>query len=207
MDGFVKLKAYAAGIPSVVAVALLPLALWAQTSDPVLDPRDFDTNTPACTDFYQFANGGWVAQSPVPAAYPFWGSFNELQSRNDEALRDLLTEAPRQPSGPTEQKVRLFYAACMNADDAERPGAGPPAPPLTGIDAIADQAGLQAEIARLHDQGLAPLFSLGSAPDPQDSSRVIAHLGQDGLGLPDRDYYTRGDDTAAQTRRAYVEHI
>jgi len=207
MDRFAKLKAYATSIASAVAVALLPLSLSAQTSDPAVDPRNFDTTIPACTDFYQFANGGWVARSPVPAAYPFWGSFNELQQRNDEALRDLLIEAPRHPLSPTEQKVRLFYATCMNADDAEQRGAAPLASTLTGIDAITDQAGLHAEIARLHDQGLAPLFSLGSSPDPQDSSRVIAHLGQDGLGLPDRDYYTRSDDAAEQTRRAYVEHI
>ncbi len=207
MGRFEKLKTYLAVVLSAVAVALLPLSLLAQASDPALDPRNLDTSTPACLDFYQFANGGWVARNPVPAAYPIWGSFNELQNRNDEAFRDLLTQATQRHPGSSEQKVGVFYATCMKADEVEQPGAAPLGSTLTRIDAITDQTGLQTEIARLHDEGLAPLFSLRAAPDPQDSSSVITHLSQDGLGLPDRDYYTRSDDAAGQTRRAYVEHI
>jgi len=207
MGRFEKLKTYLAVVLSAVAVALLPLSLLAQTSDSALDPRNLDTSTLACLDFYQFANGGWVARNPVPVAYPLWGSFNELQNRNDEASRDLLTEATQRHPGSSEQKVGVFYTTCMKADEVEQRGAAPLGSTLTSIDAIIDQTGLQMEIARLHDGGFSPLFSLRAAPDPQNSSRVIAHLSQDGLGLPDRDYYTRSDDTSEQTRHAYVEHI
>ncbi|MBI3801698.1 MAG: M13 family metallopeptidase [Deltaproteobacteria bacterium] len=207
MGRFRQLKTYITVVLAAAAVTVPTLSLLAQISDPALDLRNLDMNTPACLDFYQFANGGWIAGNPVPAAYPFWGSFNELQNRTDEALRDLLTEATQHPLGSTEQKVGLFYTTCVQADAVEQRGAAPLVATLTNLDAITDQSGLQAEIARLHDEGLTPLFSLRTAPDPQDSSTAIAHLSPDGLGLPDRNYYTRTDEASEQTRRAYVAHI
>src|SRR5712692_6388610 len=145
MGRFEKLKTCVAVVLSAVAVALLPLSHLAKTSDPALDLRNLDTSTTACLDFYQFANGGWVARNPVPAAYPIWGSFNELQNRNDEAFRDLLTEATQRYPGSTEQKAGVFYATCIKVDEVEQRGAAPLDSTLTSIDAITDQTGLQTE--------------------------------------------------------------
>ena len=182
-------------------------SLLGQTPEPALNLRNLDMTTPACQDFYQFANGGWLARNPVPDAYQFWGTFTELQERNAEALRALLTQVIESPLGSSEHKAGLLYATCMQADTVEQRGAAPLSATLRAIDALTDQSTLQAEITRLHDEGLTPLFTLHAAPDPQDSSHAIAHLSQAGLGLPDRDYYTRTDEAAQQTRRAYVAHI
>ena len=36
-----------------------------------------DKSADACTDFYQFACGGWIAQNPVPADRASWGRFED----------------------------------------------------------------------------------------------------------------------------------
>src|SRR5207248_6085478 len=58
-----------------------------------LDPANLDRSVSACTDFYQFANGGWVKRNPVPAAYSRWGSFDELQENNQSNLLTILRAA------------------------------------------------------------------------------------------------------------------
>ena len=74
-----------------------------------------------CTDFYQFACGGWIASNPMPADRPRWGRFNELQDRNFAILRRIL-EAPGQRRGSA-KKVGDYYAACM--DETEHRSGGP----------------------------------------------------------------------------------
>jgi Peptidase family M13 len=43
-----------------------------------IDLRNLDRTCKPCSDFFQFANGGWIENNPIPAAYPGWGSFNQL---------------------------------------------------------------------------------------------------------------------------------
>ena len=58
-----------------------------------LDPANLDRSVSACTDFYQFANGGWVKTHPVPPAYSVWGSFAELGENNQSNLLAILHNA------------------------------------------------------------------------------------------------------------------
>ena len=58
-----------------------------------LEPANLDRSVPACTDFYQFANGGWVKSHPVPPAYSAWGSFAELSENNQSNLLTILRHA------------------------------------------------------------------------------------------------------------------
>jgi putative endopeptidase len=55
-----------------------------------LDPANLDRSVAACTDFYQFANGGWVKTHPVPPAYSVWGSFAELSENNQSNVLTIL---------------------------------------------------------------------------------------------------------------------
>jgi predicted metalloendopeptidase len=174
------------------------------------DLGNLDKSVAACTDFYQYADGGWIAENPIPAAYPSWGAFNQLQERNRDILHQILEDAAKDthaPQGSNEQKIGDFYGSCMDETAIEAAGVAPLQPELDRIEKIQSQQDLESEVARLQGRGVNALFEVGSTQDFKDSSRVIGDIDQGGLGLPDRDYYTREDEKSKQTRADYVKHV
>ncbi len=180
-----------------------------------IDPANMDTTCAPCRDFDQYANGGWIARTTLPAAYPSYGAFTELSDRNQDVVHRLLEDAVHQVrSGGSMAKLGLFYGSCMDSVRAEADGAKPLQPALDRIAALHDVAGLSAEIGRLHNMAVqgrnerAPaLFSFGATQDAKHSVEMIAAANQGGIGLPDRDYYTKQDSTSRALRERYVAHI
>lgn len=174
------------------------------------DVGNLDRTCKPCEDFYQFAVGGWLKNNPIPPEYPEWGSFITLADRNQQALRGILEAAAKNTSanpGSSEQKIGDFYASCMDTAAVEAQGLKPLDKELATIQAIRDTASLIDTGAHLQTLGVGVLFNFGSDQDFKDSSKVIGEANQGGLGLPDRDYYTRDDDESKKLRQQYVEHI
>jgi putative endopeptidase len=177
-----------------------------------LDITNLDRSANPCADFYEFADGGWLKKkdNEIPAAYPSWGSFNKLADSNQEVLRGILEAASKNDkatSGSNEQKIGDFYAACMNTDKIDAAGIKSLEPELARIAKIHDLAELQTEAVRLQRQGAGVFFRFSSTQDYKDSSQVTGDASQGGLGLPDRDYYTKDDDKSKALREAYVKHV
>lgn len=201
--------------PLACAVVLASvLALPAAGQRPggrMLDPAARDTTCAPCRDFYQWANGGWLARSTIPPAYSSWGSFDEIRDRNQGVLRGLLEQAARDasyaPAGSSARKLGVFYATCMDSARADRAGRWPLMGEMARIDGVRTRAALVAQVARMHGMGAASMFNFGAGPDFKNSDRTIAHVGQGGLGLPDRDFYTRQDSAAQRIRGEYVAHV
>ena len=78
---------------------------------------------------------------------------------------------------------------------------------MTRIAAISSVPELQAELARLQSQGVRAMFGFGSGQDDKNSTQTIAQASQGGLGLPDRDYYTKQDERSKKLREQYQQHI
>jgi putative endopeptidase len=206
-------KPAAATVLIGAAVAAFAQSPAAGTSTPAragLDPADLDRSASACRNFYQFADGGWIKRNPIPPEYPSWGTFNELAERNRELLHQILERAAKNSSaakGSDEQKIGDFYASCMDEAAIEAQGIKPLQPELDRIDAISTLADLQKEIAHLQVEGVNAVFQFGSEQDRKKSTDVIATAVQGGLGLPDRDYYTKTDDASKKLRDQYVAHV
>ena len=75
------------------------------------------------------------------------------------------------------------------------------------IDAMKDRKDVLKEIGHLHSMGVYPFFIFISGQDDKNSTMVIAQAYQGGLGMPDRDYYTKEDDASKKLRDQYVEHV
>jgi putative endopeptidase len=160
-----------------------------------------DRKIDPCTDFYQFACGGWVAKNPVPADKRSYGRFTELQDRNFALLRRILET----PGGEGDRKKAAdFYAACMDEPAIETAGLAPVGPDLATIDEILNPDDLPVLLAHLHAYGVPALFRFGARTDLEDATMAIAQVDQDGLGLPDRDYYLKTDAHSAELRDKYV---
>ena len=200
-------------IPSAATVIALALAASPAFAGeaPGIDPANMDPSAKPCENFFEYADGGWLKKNPIPADYPEWGAFSELEQRNLESLRKILDQlaggASAAAPGSEERKLGDFYAACMDEKAIEAQGISPLQPELDRIDRIAGPSELPTEIARLQLGGANAVFAFGSEQDRKKSTDVIAAAFQGGLGLPDRDYYLKTDDESKQLRAKYAAHM
>src|SRR2546421_9905993 len=200
------------GLKAIVSLSLVAAfsvtAIVGQTAH--FDVAGMDTNTSACADFYQYANGGWLAANPISAAYPAWGVANMLNEKNRDVLHEILEAAAKNTAakkGSNEQKVGDYYASCMDEAKVEADGLKPIQAELDLINKVTDQKSLQAEIAHLHSLGYNALFGSGSNRDFKNAADVIIGISQGGLGLPTRDYYFKSDARSKMIRDEYVKHV
>jgi len=175
-----------------------------------LEHAHFDRRADPCTDFNRYANGGWIAHNPVPAELGSWGTFHEVQQRNERVLRKLLEAASarrREPRSEAERVLGEFYCACMDEARAQREGAAPLKPWLLQIEQLDERAELLPLLARLHAQGIFAAFAFDGDAGFADPTRAIAWAWQGGLGLPDRDDYLLDDEPSRERRASYAQHV
>jgi putative endopeptidase len=197
---------------AMILLSLLSLVVMASPpgSEHGFDLANLDRSCAPCTDFNKFANGGWMAKNPIPAAYPSWGIANEVNEHNREILHQILEDAAKDTTaapGSNEQKIGDYYGSCMDTAKIESEGLKPLQPELDRIEKISDVQSLESEVAYLQSIGVRAGFVVDSTQDFKDSTQVTGEVDQGGLGLPDRDYYTREDEKSKQQRDEYVKHV
>jgi putative endopeptidase len=178
---------------------------------PPIDPKNRDTSVRPADDFFMYANGGWIKRTEIPPEESRWGNFNELIERNNDALHAIAERASKTKVDPKTarevQKVGDYYASGMDEKTIDAVRAKPLQDELARIDGIKERQDVLKEIAHLHMIGVNAFFNFGSSQDDKDSTREIAHALQGGLGMPDRDYYTKSDDASKKLRDQYVDHV
>jgi putative endopeptidase len=176
-----------------------------------IDPSNMDTSVKPVDDFFLYANGGWIKRTEIPPEYSRWGSFNQLIEHNNDALHAIAEKAAKMKADPKTapemQKVGDYYASGMDEKTIEAMRTKPLQDELGKIDKMKDRPDVLKEIAHLHLIGVSAFFNFGSSQDDKDSTREIAQAVQGGLGMPDRDYYTKDDDASKKLRDAYVAHV
>jgi len=183
--------------------------LEAMPYSPSLDTSSLDRSVDPCVDFYKFTCGGWEKNNPIPADQAAWSVYAKLANDNQQFLWGILADdAKAQNRTPVEQKVGDYFAACMDTSAIDALGKTPIEPALAEIDALKSRAEIIAAIAHLHHQYAGSFFfGSGTGQDAIDSSLIIVELAAGGLGLPDRDYYTKTDEKSVKIREQYAAFI
>jgi putative endopeptidase len=176
-----------------------------------VETQYFDSSVRPQDDFYQYVNGKWLAATDIPADRPSYGAATKLYDDSQRALAEIVRAAAEDTqAAPASDAARIgtLYRSFMDEARIERLGSEPLADELARIRAITSKRELPALIAHLQEIGVTVPYSLSIHLDGQDSSQYVPDLQQDGLGLPDRDYYLLDDETTLRLiRRQYRAHI
>jgi putative endopeptidase len=206
--------------------ALLAVA-QANSSDPggAASPEhfnieDIDRTIDPCVDFYQYTCNKWMAANPIPPDQNSWSHWDKMQFWDEQVLKQVLETASKDDPhrSAVEQKIGDYYSSCMDESAINDRGIAAIKPELDRIAVLASKAQLPEEIAHLHTLTfqLAPQtnsgsstvgFGFSSSQDFDNANMVVATVDQGGLGLPDRDYYTRDDAKSLELRRQYLAHV
>ena len=176
---------------------------------PSLDVSSMDKSVDPCVDFYHYSCGGWQKNNPIPPDQTSWGVYGKLYQDNLGFLRGILEQAAaaKNQQDKVTQEIGDFYAACMDETEVEKAGAGALKPELAAIAQLKSAHELAPLVARMQLDMGGVMFGSGSRQDPDNSEQQIAGLNQGGLGLPDRDYYTKDDAKSKETREKYLQHV
>ena len=201
-----------AGLLSALMLASAPALAAPPTRAGVkpIDPANMDTAIRPGDDFYRYANGKWMEHNPIPPDESRWGAFSELLEHNSQVLHGILDEAAKTSGAPRGSALQMsgdFYASAMDSAAIEAAGVRPLGEELVRIAGVSGLDALQDELARLQNEGVRVPFALSAAQDAKHSTAVIVQIAQSGLGLPDRDYYTKTDAASKQLRDQYVAHV
>jgi len=175
-----------------------------------IDITNLDTSVAPGDNFFQYANGGWLEKNPIPDEYSRYGAFEVLAKKNEKEIKGLIEELAtldKVEKGTPSQQIRDYYNAGMDTNTIEELGMKPIEPIIAEINSINKKDELISMQAKLNMMGSYPLFAVFSSQDDKNSTEVIANLIQGGIGLPDRDYYTRDDERSKNIRAEYVKHM
>ncbi len=167
--------------------------------DPTVRPQD---------DLFRRVNGTWLKTAEIPPDKSSVGTWVTIQDKVQEQLRGLLENAAQRRDDADAHRIAELYASFMDDAAVERAGLAPLAGELAAIDAIRSPAELARAMGRLERIGVGMPFQTSIDQDARDAARYVPILAQDGLGLPDRDYYLVADDAKfAAARSSYAGYL
>jgi predicted metalloendopeptidase len=204
------LGACASSSSTVPAAPAAPVAAPPPVLKSGLDLTGFDRSVKPQDDLYRFAGGTWLANTAIPPDRSNYGSFIILDDQAQEEVKQLIvaaSEQPNRPAGSDAQKVGDFYLAYMDTNRVESLGLTPLAAEIAQIDAIRTPRDVARYIGYSQRIGVAQPFAWFSAPDSKNSSVYIGSLFQNGLTMPDRDYYLSPDAKYAKFRAAFSQYV
>src|SRR5271154_1153122 len=194
---------------AVIAAFIFSFIPPKKKSREFIDRANMDLSVKPGDNFYEYVNGNWLKNNPVPATKTRWGSFDELREQSSQRLKSLLEEAITKTNvDRLHQMIGDFYTSGMDSIGSEKLGYEPIKADLQRIDAINNVAEVLDEITydRTHSLGGA-LFGFSIGQDDKNVNQYIPQFSQGGTSLPDRDYYLKNDKRSTKIRSAFVQHL
>jgi putative endopeptidase len=170
---------------------------------------NIDTTVNPAADFFDFANGGWIKQNPIPEEQSSWGIGNLVMEENLKRLRIISEQAAsiKDKKGSSNQMIGDFWRTAMDSAKIEKDGLAPIQPILDKVNSIQNLNALIETVAFLKKSGSNSMFSDYVGQDAKNSAVMAYQLNQGGLGLPEREYYFKNDSTTINIRNKYVQYM
>ncbi|HET9620562.1 MAG TPA: M13 family metallopeptidase [Kofleriaceae bacterium] len=170
------------------------------------DVAGMDKSVTPGNNFFQFANGSWVKNTPIPPDKASYAMFTMLYEQSQERTKKIL-EAAATNQDPEAQKIADFYKSFMDEAAIEALGVKPVQGDLDEIAKLKDAHGVALELAKLSRRLTATPIQVAVAQDDREPDKYIGVVGQGGLGLPDRDMYDLKNKQFEPLRAGYKKYI
>ncbi|RTL01218.1 MAG: M13 family peptidase [Proteobacteria bacterium] len=175
-----------------------------------IDLNSMDRSINPQDNFYMYANGNWDKQTQIPADKSVWTTMHQLRQQALENQYTIIKQILSEPHSTTTNnnyKLAQMFLDYMDEEQLNRLGITPIMTILQQINQVGSSPELAAMMGNLVALNINTPLALIIGKDAK-STKVIANLEQNGLGLPDRDYYLVTDDpTLIEIRNAYKAHI
>jgi predicted metalloendopeptidase len=194
----------------------------AQGTELGINKASMDTSVKPGDDFYNYANGGWMAKTEIPADRSSVGAFlmaDKVREQNTRALFDGILKS-NAAADSIEGKIGNYYKAYLDTGAIDRAGMAPAKADIDAIAGIADKSQLSAAIGRTLRADTDPLnatnfqtdnlFGIFVTQGLATPGEQLPYLMQGGIGMPEREYYLSSDAEMAGLRdkyRAYIETV
>ncbi|NXJ76469.1 NEP protein, partial [Trogon melanurus] len=162
--------------------------------------ENMDTTVEPCSDFYQYACGGWLKKNVIPETSSRYSNFDILRDELEVVLKDVL-DTPSSNDIAAVQKAKTLYRSCVNETTIDSRGGKPlisllpnvsdwPVATTNWDSSYGTAWTAETAIAQLNSRyGKKVLINFFVGTDDKNSTAHIIHIDQPGLGLPSRDYY------------------
>ena len=167
------------------------------------DVSGMDRSVAPGDDFFTYANGSWVKNTPMPADKATYGMFNALDDLSKERTRGIIEEQTKDPNS----RIGNAYLSFMDTARIEAKGLAPFEPWLNQVRKTQSKAALPALYAAADRLGISTPYRMFVGQDRKASDRYALNVSQGGLGMPDRDYYLSADPKQVETRNKYLQHL
>ncbi|KAG6334876.1 hypothetical protein ID866_4217 [Astraeus odoratus] len=164
-----------------------------------------DTSQDPCENFYDFANGGWIATHPIPGDKGSVSAFSILTEKNWQVIQRVLeADVDSYDNTWDDQllyKLRGLYASCMDEAKLDYVGQTPLQRFVNNIRRIYrgqptdsvftnPRSGLSNALGYMHSRGVDALFEFYVEGDAGvDPNAMSLWFSQASLGLPAKEYY------------------
>src|SRR5579864_117537 len=172
-----------------------------------IDMQYVDGSVRAQDDLYTHVNGKWLETAVIPADKGDYDQFVKVFDDTQAQLRALVDGLQQSvdPADADQRKIADLYATFMDEAAVEPLGVKPLAAEFARIEALKDRNQIASLIAHYNRIGVPAPYTPQVHQDAKDATRYVFDLGQDGLGMPDRDYYLQDEARLKQIRASYLE--
>ncbi|QNM83183.1 M13 family metallopeptidase [Sphingomonas sabuli] len=182
-------------------------------------PASMDKTVKPGDDFFSFANGTWVKNTPIPPDQSNIGGFTIADMEREKNTKAMLAEILKaNPSADSDEgRIANYYRAYLDTAAIDRAGMAPAQADIQAIARIADRKQLSAAIGsslradtdplnatNFHTGNLFGVFVTQGLNTPGET---LPYLMQGGIGLPEREYYLSSDSDMAGIRDKYKSYI
>ena len=167
------------------------------------DIAGMETSVLPGDSFYNYANGTWAKNTPIPADKSNYGMFTKLDDLSKERTRGIIEESAKDPNS----KIGLAYNSYLDTAAIDAKGLDAFKPWLDQVHGLKNKNGLASLYAKADRIGIQTPFGFFINQDDKNPDRYVTGLAQAGIGMPDRDYYLSADPKIAEVRGKYLQHL